>query len=178
MNAVVCRFKRQNRNCHYKSHFKIWNGNQINFCKMQQIPYLWVVTMGNGNIFFLKYVTNINRLSSVVYGRKDILFFSVALWKFHKVVRYFWQTVSLWTDTPWPYSASERYPVSVHKRKYVIFLCHDLSCQIMILPYSHSPRNLPLVCGRVRTEKNRKHSDGTKDTDTECIRIGKRLCCP
>ena len=49
------------------------------FCKMQQIPYLWVVTMGNGNIFFLKYVTNINRLSSVVYGRKDILFFSVAL---------------------------------------------------------------------------------------------------
>ena len=46
---------------------------------MQQIPYLWVVTMGNGNIFFLKYFTNINRLSSVVYGRKDILFFSIAL---------------------------------------------------------------------------------------------------
>ncbi len=36
---------------------------------------------------------------------------------------------------------------------------------------------LPLVCGRVRTEKNRKHSDRAKDTDTECLRIRKGLFC-
>ena len=72
------------------------------------------------------------------YIGKTIFFFHV-LWQLNKAVQYVWQTASRWNRYAMTFSLLKQaitYLCSC--KRLVLFYRHDLSCLIMILPYSHS----------------------------------------
>ena len=72
------------------------------------------------------------------YIGKMIFFFRV-LWQLNKAIQYVWQTASRWNKyaTTFPLQERAKTYLCSYKR-FVLFYRHDLYCQIMILPYSHS----------------------------------------
>ena len=72
------------------------------------------------------------------YIGKTIFFFHV-LWQLNKAVQYVWQTASRWNRYAMTFLLQKwatTYLCSC--KRFVLFYRHDLCCQIMILPYSHS----------------------------------------
>ena len=76
--------------------------------------------------------------SNAVY-RKDDFLLSIALWQLNKAIQYVWQTASRWNRYAMTFLLQKwatTYLCSC--KRFVLFYRHDLCCQIMILPYSHS----------------------------------------
>ena len=76
--------------------------------------------------------------SNAVY-RKDDFLLSIVLWQLNKAIQYVWQTASRWNRYAMTFLQQKRaitYLCSC--KRFVLFYRHDLSCLIMILPYSHS----------------------------------------
>ena len=72
------------------------------------------------------------------YIGKMIFFFRV-LWQLNKAIQYVWQTASRWNRYAMTFLLQKwatTYLCSC--KRFVLFYRHDLCCQIMILPYSHS----------------------------------------
>ena len=72
------------------------------------------------------------------YIGKTIFFFCV-LWQLNKAIQYLRQTASRWNRYAMTFLQQKRaitYLCSC--KRFVLFYRHDLSCLIMILPYSHS----------------------------------------
>ena len=72
------------------------------------------------------------------YIGKTIFFFCV-LWQLNKAIQYLWQTASRWNRYAMTFLLQKwatTYLCSC--KRFVLFYRHDLYCQIMILPYSHS----------------------------------------
>ena len=72
------------------------------------------------------------------YIGKTIFFFRV-LWQLNKAIQYLWQTASRWNRYAMTFLLQKwatTYLCSC--KRFVLFYRHDLSCLIMILPYSHS----------------------------------------
>ena len=68
-----------------------------------------------------------------------MIFFFLVLWQLNKAIQYVWQTASRWNKyaTTFPLQERAKTYLCSYKR-FVLFYRHDLYCQIMILPYSHS----------------------------------------
>ena len=60
------------------------------------------------------------------------------LWQLNKTVWYLWQTASRWNWYAMTFYEKRANTVNVSWDTFIKYLCHDLLCQIMILPYSHS----------------------------------------
>ena len=76
--------------------------------------------------------------SNAIY-RKDDFLLSIALWQLNKAIQYLWQTASRWNRYAMTFLLQKwatTYLCSC--KRFVLFYRHDLCCQIMILPYSHS----------------------------------------
>ena len=76
--------------------------------------------------------------SNAIY-RKDDFLLSIALWQLNKAIQYLWQTASRWNRYAMTFLLQKwatTYLCSC--KRFVLFYRHDLYCQIMILPYSHS----------------------------------------
>ena len=72
------------------------------------------------------------------YIGKTIFFFCV-LWQLNKVIQYLRQTASRWNRYAMTSPLQQRAPSYLSScKRFVLFYRHDLYCQIMILPYSHS----------------------------------------
>ena len=76
--------------------------------------------------------------SNAIY-RKDDFFLSIVLWQLNKAIQYVWQTASRWNKYATTFPLQERAKTYLCScKRFVLFYRHDLCCQIMILPYSHS----------------------------------------
>ena len=78
-------------------------------------------------------------LFSYAVYRKDDFLLSIALWQLNKAIQYLWQTASRWNRYAMTFLLQKwatTYLCSC--KRLVLFYRHDLYCQIMILPYSHS----------------------------------------
>lgn len=78
-------------------------------------------------------------LFSYAVYRKDDFLLSIALWQLNKAIQYLWQTASRWNRYAMTFLLQKwatTYLCSC--KRLVLFYRHDLCCQIMILPYSHS----------------------------------------
>ena len=72
------------------------------------------------------------------YIGKTIFFFCV-LWQLNKAIQYLRQTASRWNRYAMTFSLLKRATTYLCScKRFVLFYRHDLSCLIMILPYSHS----------------------------------------
>ena len=78
-------------------------------------------------------------LFSYAVYRKDDFLLSIALWQLNKAIQYVWQTASRWNKYATTFPLQERAKTYLCScKRFVLFYRHDLCCQIMILPYSHS----------------------------------------
>ena len=72
-------------------------------------------------------------------SEKGMIFFFRVLWQLNKAIQYVWQTASRWNRYAMTFLLQKwatTYLCSC--KRFVLFYRHDLCCQIMILPYSHS----------------------------------------
>ena len=68
-----------------------------------------------------------------------MIFFFLVLWQLNKAIQYVWQTASRWNRYAMTFSLQKRATTYLCScKRFVLFYRHDLSCLIMILPYSHS----------------------------------------
>ena len=68
-----------------------------------------------------------------------MIFFFLVLWQLNKAIQYVWQTASRWNKYATTFPLQERAKTYLCScKRFVLFYRHDLYCQIMILPYSHS----------------------------------------
>ena len=78
-------------------------------------------------------------LFSYAVYRKDDFLLSIALWQLNKAIQYLWQTASRWNRYAMTFPLQKRATTYLCScKRFVLFYRHDLSCLIMILPYSHS----------------------------------------
>ena len=68
-----------------------------------------------------------------------MIFFFRVLWQLNKAIRYVWQTASRGNRYAMTFPLQKRATTYLCScKRFVLFYRHDLFCQIMILPYSHS----------------------------------------